>query len=311
MITSKLYSSLKTFRTFRISSARSAYTKAGISRLNNPRNSSKVHVPRWPIRFFGDAFLIGRLAVFIFFELGFVFIPLLGVFFGLFEHICASQIDANLALSPSIEQLTAAYSLTIISWAVSPANLINAALPLTSSPFVCGARDDADIVDEFPISMINTIWFDEIYQAFHRNRGLRYQRIIFSYAWFPEPNMTMQKENGSMVPELLTRYNLRKDFPSTNDMIQLKDDATHEPSIKKVMDEEEKKKIFDTYKKQYKGGLMQTLMENIELDENSYDIADKFSINKRGNIRSRDTKPITELKKTYEKVKELVQYSEK
>lgn len=174
-----------------------------------------------------------------------------------------------------------------------------------------GLRDDADIVDEFPISMINTIWFDEIYQAFHRNRGLRYQRIIFSYAWFPEPNMTMQKENGSMVPELLTRYNLRKDFPSTNDMIQLKDDATHEPSIKKVMDEEEKKKIFDTYKKQYKGGLMQTLMENIELDENSYDIADKFSINKRGNIRSRDTKPITELKKTYEKVKELVQYSEK
>ncbi|MDG6219614.1 MAG: hypothetical protein QCI00_09275, partial [Candidatus Thermoplasmatota archaeon] len=39
----------------------------------------------------------------------------------------------------------------------------------------------ADFTQNHPVSMINTMFNDEIYQAFHRNRALRYPRIIFSY----------------------------------------------------------------------------------------------------------------------------------
>ena len=107
-----------------------------------------------------------------------------------------------------------------------------------------------------------------------------------------------------MIPELFTKYNLRKEFPSTDDIIGTTDDSITDNSIKKVMDEDQKKKIFNSYKTIYKGGQMQKLMKHIELDTDSVDIAGEFSINKKGDKRSRDTIPITNLKRAYKKVKD-------
>lgn len=164
---------------------------------------------------------------------------------------------------------------------------------------------DANKFDEFPISVINTIWFDEMYQAFHRNRGLRYPRIIFSYAWFPEPLMLMRIEDNLFVPEPLIEYNLRNEFPSSHDLIDPhKAIEFLEHPIRKIMTEEQKEKLFDTYRMKYKGGVMQKLIKHIELDTDSVDIAGEFSINKKGEKRSRDTIPITELKRAYKKVKD-------
>jgi hypothetical protein len=39
--------------------------------------------------------------------------------------------------------------------------------------------------------LITLMWYDEVYQAFHRNRPLRDERIIFSYCWFPEPKASI------------------------------------------------------------------------------------------------------------------------
>jgi hypothetical protein len=162
---------------------------------------------------------------------------------------------------------------------------------------------DADKVAEYPINTINTIWFDESYQSFHRNRGLRYPRIIFSYAWFPERKMSMWTKDNGMMPELLFKSNLRGEFPS---MLNLLEDTTQTeftPTIKKVLNVDQRKKILEYYKEYYKGGAMQRLMKHIELDENSIDIADEFSINKKGDIRSRDTQVVTKLKRAYKNIK--------
>jgi hypothetical protein len=164
----------------------------------------------------------------------------------------------------------------------------------------------ADKVDEFPLSMINTIWFDEIYQAFHRNRGLRYPRIIFAYAWFPEPKMTMRCGEGFLAPELLTSYDLRNEFKSTKDVPETR--LIEQDSVRKVMRKEEKEEIFNRYRQQYKGGLIQELMKHIELDANVSDIVREFKIHTKGEKRGAYTKPITELKKAYNKVKEIVEY---
>ncbi len=166
---------------------------------------------------------------------------------------------------------------------------------------------NADFVAEFPLISVNTIWFDEIYQAFHRNRGLRYPRIIFSYAWFPEPKMVMlTKQNW--IPIFALNYNLRKEFKpmkEVGDRI-----VTFNDSIRKVISEEVKDRLFEFYRRYEKGGLMQDLMKQIELDVNVDEIQKKFKIHKKGEGRGANTKPITELKNTYKNLKDLIEYKE-
>jgi len=162
---------------------------------------------------------------------------------------------------------------------------------------------DADKVIACPIVMINNIWFDEIYQAIHRNRGLRYPRIIFSYAWFPERQM-MVKYNKFWIPDLSFSHNLRYEFPSTTKLVEGE-------SIKKVKNVDDKEKVFSHYRQKYKGGLMQELMKHVELDEDVSDIVQEFKIHTKGKKRGAYTPPITELKKTYNKVKQIVEYKKK
>lgn len=162
---------------------------------------------------------------------------------------------------------------------------------------------DADKVERFPISAINTIWFDEIYQAFHRNRGLRYPRIIFCYGWYPEQKM-MIKFDKTWMPEGFFKYNLRKEFPSTIKIVEGK-------TPMEAIEDSDKENIFSYYRDKYKGGLMQELMKHIELDEKVNDIADLFHIHKKGEKRGWNTPPITELKKAYHNLKDIMSYSKK
>jgi len=66
----------------------------------------------------------------------------------------------------------------------------------------------ASIAELNPISMINMQFFAESYQAYHRNRGLRDDKLIFSYGWFPEPEMLLNKT----VKEPFFKYDLRNEF---------------------------------------------------------------------------------------------------
>jgi hypothetical protein len=165
----------------------------------------------------------------------------------------------------------------------------------------------ADKANEFPLSMINSIWYEEIYQAFHRNRGLRNQkdqRIIFSYAWFPEPKMNMILGDKFQGPETFTTYNLRNEFKRLKDVSET--DENEEDSVVKVMKDEDRDAIFDRLSKEHKSGLMQELMKYIELDENSKVIAKSFHIYKKNDSRTLDTIPITAFKKVYNDFKNKI-----
>lgn len=67
----------------------------------------------------------------------------------------------------------------------------------------------AEVAEKNPVSMINLLFFSEIYQAYHRNRGLRWDRIIFSYGWFPEPEMLINEGEGE---DPFIKYDLRGEF---------------------------------------------------------------------------------------------------
>lgn len=66
----------------------------------------------------------------------------------------------------------------------------------------------ADVAENNPISMMNMLFFSEIYQAYHRNRGLRDNKIIFTFGWFPEPEMLIDKS----IKEPFFEYDLRREF---------------------------------------------------------------------------------------------------
>ncbi len=66
----------------------------------------------------------------------------------------------------------------------------------------------ADVAELNPISMINMMFFAETYQAYHRTRGLRNNKLIFSFGWFPEPKMLLNKS----VKEPFFEYDLRDEF---------------------------------------------------------------------------------------------------
>jgi hypothetical protein len=70
------------------------------------------------------------------------------------------------------------------------------------------SKSIADVAELNPISMINMLFFAESYQAYHRTRGLRDNKLIFSYGWFPEPEMLLNKS----VKEPFFEYDLRKEF---------------------------------------------------------------------------------------------------
>jgi len=58
-----------------------------------------------------------------------------------------------------------------------------------------GDREDYDNYVLPVLWLQNGIWDSEMYQAFHRNRGLQKNRIIFAYCWFP--------------PELLKEFSVK------------------------------------------------------------------------------------------------------
>lgn len=76
-----------------------------------------------------------------------------------------------------------------------------------------------EIVKHPAEALLMLSWYDEIYQAFHRNRGLRYPRIVFAYCWFPEPNAILYTTDakGKITSEIigqlsLFNHNLRDEF---------------------------------------------------------------------------------------------------
>jgi len=76
-------------------------------------------------------------------------------------------------------------------------------------------KTPADLAENNPFNIINSIFFDEYYQSVHRNRPLRYPRLVFVYGWFPEPR-TVYHEKDSIESdrrvERLIDYNLREEF---------------------------------------------------------------------------------------------------
>ena len=76
-----------------------------------------------------------------------------------------------------------------------------------------------DEIAKRPAEALTTLfWYDEIYQAFYRNRALLNDKIIFAYCWFPEPNATIYTTDqkgrieGSIMGKLqLFDHDIRKE----------------------------------------------------------------------------------------------------
>jgi transposase-like protein len=162
-------------------------------------------------------------------------------------------------------------------------------------------RSSGDIVNSRPAETLSTImWYDEIYQAFHRNRPLRNKRIIFSYCWFPEPKariLEVDKNNritDKQIGRLLSiGYNIRDEFKE----------------IEKVQNDNDKLiELFEYLSEtEYgKGGLIEDIVSDILSNPNitSKELTQKYRIQKTGDKRGADTIPITQLINTINELKE-------
>jgi hypothetical protein len=146
-------------------------------------------------------------------------------------------------------------------------------------------KTPADLIVQNPAEALNTLfWYDEIYQAFHRNRGLRKERIIFSYCWFPEPGATIYSTNNqgyvtnTEIGKLqLFTHNIRNEF----NIDKIENDIVNE--------------FFNLLKEEEKDGLIEQMVTYIQQhpDATATEIVDKYRNYKKGIIRGPDTKTIT------------------
>jgi len=114
----------------------------------------------------------------------------------------------------------------------------------------------ADITEMNPISMMNMQFYAEAYQAYHRNRGLRNNKIIFSFGWFPEPNMLLDKS----VKEPFFKYDLRKEF-----------------SVEKIFSESDLDRILQPYKDIF-NRWKSFILDIDDKSKSNTDIANKYKI---------------------------------
>jgi hypothetical protein len=142
--------------------------------------------------------------------------------------------------------------------------------------------------------LINLMWYDEIYQAFHRNRPLinrpsKGEKIIFAYCWFPEPKASvyMTDKDGEIIGDKISElslidYNIRDEFNQ----------------IKKIINDDVNQ-LFDFLSEtEYgKGGLIEEIIEYILQHPNvtSKELTEKYKVFKTGDKRGADTKPMTKL----------------
>jgi hypothetical protein len=160
-------------------------------------------------------------------------------------------------------------------------------------------KTPGDLVVKNPAEVLNILgWYDEIYQAYHRNRGLiKDNRRIFSYGWFPEPKALMflnEKEIGELSQ---FEHSLRDEFGG---------------NIEKVPEENEEE-FFNNLLKYNKDGLIDDMIafRNQHPDIPPSEIADLFRNYKRGKIRGVDTKSVTWLFKCIDTIKAQAKYPEK
>jgi len=148
---------------------------------------------------------------------------------------------------------------------------------------------DGDEIAKKPAeALVTLLWYDEIYQAFHRNRPLNQPRIVFSYCWFPEPNALIysvdkKKISNNIIGELsLFNHDLRDDF---GDIEKVKGRSN------------ELKEFFDKLRtlKYGKGGIIEDIVTEIlqNPEITSKILTKKWHVNKPEG--GEDTKTITEL----------------
>jgi len=140
------------------------------------------------------------------------------------------------------------------------------------------------------------LWFDEIYQALHRNRGLRYPRTIFAYCWFPEPGakiFTTDNKGNVTVSEIgklrLFHHDIRSEFES---------------NIEKI-DNDLVNAFFDYLAEHEKDGIVQDIVDDIlqhYTTITSTELTRKYKIHKSGG--GADTIPITMLIRAIKLLKE-------
>ena len=151
---------------------------------------------------------------------------------------------------------------------------------------------DGDEIVKHPAEALTTLfWYDEIYQAFHRNRGLRYPRIIFAYCWFPEPSASLYATDsaGKITDEpmgnlSLFNHNLRDEF---------KVDKVQNDKFNEVLN-------FLSESEYGAGGIIEDIVSDILQNPNpkTKELTPKYKVHKshkKGEKGGADTIPITKL----------------
>lgn len=137
-------------------------------------------------------------------------------------------------------------------------------------------------------ALVTLFWYDEIYQAFHRTRGLRYPRIIFSYCWFPEPKAILyatddkDKITANKRGELsLFNHNLRDEF-----------------KVDKIFNDRFNELLNYLSETDYgRGGLIEDIVDDVLQNPNTTSkvLTQKYRVQKTGEKRGADTIPMTDL----------------
>jgi hypothetical protein len=173
---------------------------------------------------------------------------------------------------------------------------------LTTDKQISKGKAPADIVEAIPISMINTMYFDEMYQAFHRNRGLRYPRIIFVYGWFPEPDAVYHfrdaSEDNERRVEQFIDYKLRWEFGENIEKIE-NESIEDEPYKNGLL-------FFDWLATQYSQGKVLRILREFEKGERCKSPTDLANLYKiwEGPAGGINNKLVKDFKRIYEEMKE-------
>jgi hypothetical protein len=114
-----------------------------------------------------------------------------------------------------------------------------------------------------PVYAVTSRWKDEMYQAFHRNRGLQHNRIIFAYCWIPM-DIHYDENEKDITKKIYQESKIKDEF-----------------DVKEIKIKEEKD-LFDSLKLQLGNRqFIHQLMNGINQDLTDTEIAKKEKVNRK------------------------------
>jgi hypothetical protein len=148
-----------------------------------------------------------------------------------------------------------------------------------------------EIVNHPAEALATLFWYDEVYQAFHRNRALLWEKIIFAYCWFPEPGARIfsTDSNNKITDNIIRELKVFKhDIRDECEIDKINSDIKNDTLLND---------FFDLLSEYEKYGLAEELIKDLLYNSkiNTHELQEKYRLHKEDG--GADTKPITQVKR--------------